>query len=423
VIVAPVITDSTVAIAASYEAKAFGIRTGTSVREAKERCPHLIIVEGHHQYYREFHHKIVDVIRSIFATVKVLSVDEMACRLSPLMRGGEEEIGRHVKRQIGDRVGDWLTCSVGVAPNIFLAKVASETQKPDGLTIWREEDLPQSAFSLELRDLPGIGPRMHIRLQSKGIHTVEQLYQASSEDLWRLTGSVVGKRWYHMLRGSQDADYGMVEPEERKTVGHSHVLPPAMRSGEGAEKVLLRLLSKALRRLRAYDQAAGAVFLYVKYARRDETGYRKYSWKGHSSRHQAVDDDVSWMQIVRGLFAEMPPPKAGFFPIQVGVTFTDLVLRPNLTASLFETSEKRHQLAKTVDDLNERFGYMVDLASVYWLKERAPDRISFGTSLLNTGELVANTSGGRKRPDNPTPLEDNAPDEMLEGIDYEIDLV
>lgn len=423
VIVAPVITDSTVAIAASYEAKAYGIRTGTSVREAKERCPHLIIVEGNHHYYREFHHKIVDVIRSIFATVKVLSVDEMACRLSPLMRGSEEEIGRQVKRQIRERVGDWLTCSVGVAPNIFLAKIASETQKPDGLTIWREEDLPQAAFCLELRDLPGIGPRMHIRLQSKGIHTVEQLYQASSEDLWRVTGSVVGKRWYHMLRGSQEADYGIVEPEERKTVGHSHVLPPAMRCAEGAEKVLLRLLSKALRRLRAYDQAAGSVFLYVKYALRDETGYRKYSWKGHSSRHQAVDDDVTWMQIVRGLFSGMPATKPGFFPIQVGITFTDLVLRPNMTASLFETSEQRHQLAKTVDDLNERFGYTVDLASVYWLRERAPDRISFGTSLLNTGELVTSSSDVRKRSDDSMPNLDNESDELPEGVDYETDLV
>ena len=129
--------------------------------------------------------------------------DEMACRLSSLMRGSEEEIGRHVKAQIRERVGDWLTCSVGIAPNIFLAKVASETQKPDGLTIWCQEDLPQAAFCLELRDLPGIGPRMHIRLQAKGIHTVEQLYQASAEDLWRVTGSIVGKRWYHMLRGSQ----------------------------------------------------------------------------------------------------------------------------------------------------------------------------------------------------------------------------
>src|SRR5258708_4642527 len=86
VIVAPVLTDNTVAIAASYEAKAFGIRTGTTVREAKERCSHLIIVEGEHGRYREYHHKIVAVIRDLFATVKVLSVDEMACRLSPLNR-------------------------------------------------------------------------------------------------------------------------------------------------------------------------------------------------------------------------------------------------------------------------------------------------------------------------------------------------
>lgn len=415
VIVAPVITDSTVAIAASYEAKAFGIRTGTSVREAKERCPHLIIVEGHHDKYREYHHKIVEVVRSLFATIKVLSVDEMACRLSPLMRGTEEEIGRRVKAELHDRAGDWLTCSIGVAPNIFLAKVASETQKPDGLTIWRDEDLPHAAFCLGLRDLPGIGAKMHARLEARGIRTVEELYRASADELWRVTGSVVGKRWYQMLRGSQETDYGMVEPEERKTVGHSHVLPPQLRSEDGPERVLLRLLSKALKRLRAYNQAAGSVFLYVKYQQRDEFGYRRYAWKSFSSKHRPADDDVTWIKIVRGLLRQMPPPKPGHLPMQVGITFTDLVLRSNLMPSLFDNAERLHALAKTVDELNERFGYRVDVSSVYWLKDRAPDRISFGTSLLNTGELVTNTAAARRR------QTEVVPEELMEGVDYETD--
>jgi DNA polymerase-4 len=418
VIVAPVMADNTVAIAASYEAKKYGIKTGTRVGEAKRLCPHLLIVEGHHDKYREYHNKIVDVIHSLFATVKVLSVDEMACRLSPLQRETEEQLALRVKAELHDRAGDWLTCSIGVAPNIFLAKVASETMKPDGLTIWREEDLPHATFCLGLRDLPGIGPSMHARLESRGIRTVEQLYQASSDDLWRVTGSIVGKRWHHMLRGSQEADYGTVEPEERKTVGHSHVLPPSMRSPEGAERVLLRLLSKALKRLRAYDQAAGAVFLTVKYACRDERGYRKYAWKGHSSGHQPIDDDVSWMHVVRGIVGGMPPPKSGFEPVQVGIHFSDLVLRPNLTPCLFGLADRLHSLSKTVDDLNARFGYKVDLASVYWLKNRAPDRISFGTSLLNTGELVTSTAPTRKKA---TPVEP-AWEDYPEGVDIETDV-
>jgi DNA polymerase IV len=422
VIVAPVMTDSTVAIAASYEAKKYGIRTGTIVRDAKKLCPELLIVEGNHANYREFHHKIVEVVEGMFATVKVLSVDEMACRLSPLQPESELEAARRVKREIKEKVGEWLCCSIGVAPNIFLAKVASETQKPDGLTIWRAEDLPQASFCLGLRDLPGIGPKMHVRLMAKGISTVEELYRASENDLERVTGSIVGKRWYHMLRGSSEVDYGQTTREERKTVGHSHVLPPKLRNSEGVEQVLLRLMSKALHRLREYNQMAGAVFLAVKYVKLQTGGNLKNYWKSHSSGHQPADDDVTWTRIARGLLAKMPTEKPGYFPLQVAITFTDLKLRENVTGSLFETDDPRDRgsnermsaLSETVDGLNQRFGYMVDLASVFWLKDRAPDRISFGTSLLNSGELKA---VGR------TAEATEEEVELLEGFDYETDEV
>jgi DNA polymerase IV len=415
VIVAPVMADTSCAIAASYEAKAYGIRTGTGIREAKELCPDLLIVEGQHRSYREYHHRIVAVLNDLFATVKVLSVDEMACRLSPLMRETEEQIGRRVKAAIKAAVGECLTCSVGVAQNIFLAKVASEVQKPDGLTIWRPEDLPGAAYCLELRDFPGIGRKMLIRLQMHGIKTVEQLYAASADDLRRITGSVVGKRWYLMLRGVQGVDYGQEQDAERKSVGHSHVLPPDLRNPAGVEKVILRLLSKALRRLRSYGQAAGTAHLYVRFGSGRDNGNRSYHWTSFSHHHPAGSDDVSWFRLVRALVRQIPPAKPGYYPLMVGVTFTDLCRQGDLTLSLFNGGYKLHALAKAVDALNARFGYVVDLADVYWMHDRAPDRISFGTSLLRTGELVPREGSGWRREKGtiPQPLQEF--DDLAEG--------
>src|SRR5205085_9575351 len=141
------------------------------------------------------------------------------------------------------------------APNVFLAKVGSDMQKPDGLTVLDESNLPNALFRLDLRALPGIGPAMYVRLQRFGIHSVRDLWEASSSDLHRAWGGIGGEKWWHMLRGSQDADYESNLRDARKSVGHSHVLPPKFRTLEGSKGILLRLVSRALKRLRGYEQA------------------------------------------------------------------------------------------------------------------------------------------------------------------------
>ncbi len=104
-----------------------------------------------------------------------------------------------------DKAGVLRTRSVGIAPNVFLAKVASDCQKPDGLTIWPEDHLPDALFALKLTDLPGIGSAMKRRLNEFGVTTVEQLWNCSAQELRRVWHSVLGERWHWMLRGSQKA--------------------------------------------------------------------------------------------------------------------------------------------------------------------------------------------------------------------------
>src|SRR5208337_3619706 len=217
VAIVPMMADTTCCLAASYEAKAFGVKTGTIVADATRMCQELVLVEARHQIYVEYHHRIVEAVESCLPVTAVLSVDEMACRLMgrerPLLAA--MELGRNVKRRIRERVGGMLRSSVGLATNRYLAKVASDMEKPDGLVALPLDILPEALRQLTLRDLPGIGARTEKRLNEKGLHTMEQLLALDCEQAGEIWGSVWGGRLWHWLRGE---DFEMAETEHQKSI-------------------------------------------------------------------------------------------------------------------------------------------------------------------------------------------------------------
>src|SRR5579863_7342702 len=214
--VVPMFADTTVLIAASYEAKAFGVRTGTVVADAKRMCPGILLVEGRHELYVDYHHRIVEAVESCLPVTAVCSIDEMACRLMgrerPLLAA--MELARKVKRTIRERVGDMLRSSVGLATNRYLAKVASDMEKPDGLVALPLDILPEALPRLTLRDLPGIGERTEKRLNAKGVYSMDQLLALDCEQAGDLWGSVWGQRLFHWLRGQ---DFEMSETDHLKS--------------------------------------------------------------------------------------------------------------------------------------------------------------------------------------------------------------
>src|ERR1700733_12891319 len=171
VAVVPMMADTTCCIAASYEAKAHGVKTGTIVADAKRMCPNIVLVEARHEVYVDYHHRIVDAVESCLPVTAVMSIDEMACRLMgrerPLLAA--LELGRKVKARIQEQVGPFLRSSVGLATSRYLAKVASDIEKPDGLVALPLDVLPEALRRLTLRDLPGIGAKTEKRLNEKGI--------------------------------------------------------------------------------------------------------------------------------------------------------------------------------------------------------------------------------------------------------------
>ena len=177
-------------IAVSYQAKAYGVKTGFSVADAKLLCPHIILVEARPRLYVEYHHRIAAAIERCIPIQQVMSCDEFACQLlgreRTLLRA--TAIAYEIKRELRT-VGITLRCSVGLAPNRLLAKIAGDMQKPDGLMIFERRYLPQALYSLELADIPGIGKRMEQRVLAEGITTMRQLWRphtrADAHDMGR----------------------------------------------------------------------------------------------------------------------------------------------------------------------------------------------------------------------------------------------
>jgi DNA polymerase IV len=155
VAVLPVIAKTTCCIAASYEARQFGVRTGTSVRNAQRLCPDIQFVAARPATYVDIHHELKRAVESCAHVEEVLSIDEMYCLLSGGLQQPDQAraLAREIKHAISCDAGMQLRCSIGIAPNVFLAKTASDLEKPDGLTVIEEADLPECLHGLALRDL------------------------------------------------------------------------------------------------------------------------------------------------------------------------------------------------------------------------------------------------------------------------------
>lgn len=367
VAVLPVIADTTCCIAASYEAKRFGIKTGTLVREAKRLCPELQLVEARPAVYVNYHQQLVKTVESCAHVEKVLSIDEMYCELLGLDQRPDQalKLAQQIKNTIAGEVGAELRCSIGIAPNVFLAKTATELQKPDGLAVIDEEDLPDCLFGLKLRDLCGIGRKMERRLNALGIASIEALCKAGKSELREAWGGIGGERMHARLRGEWVEDL----PTEHSSVGHSHVLPPAMRSHYAARSVLHRLLQKAAMRLRSYGLIAGALHVHV--GRLDGS-----SWENHI-RFDPTQDTLRLLDALKALWAGYP---AGLkaVPLMVSITLYELDEQFNQSRSLFDNIEARNKLNATIDRLNLHYGKnTVYFGGAHPVLRSAPMRIAF----------------------------------------------
>lgn len=363
VAVVPSITDTTSVIAASYEAKKFGIKTNTRVSDAKKMCPGLILKSGNHRLYTEYHHRIVKACEEVLPVKKVLSIDEVACEL--IGREQQIETATKIAQQMKDHVrhvvGSEIKSSVGIGPNILIAKIASDMQKPDGLVVIPKNLISEKMGHLPIEVIPGVGIQTKYKLNSKGFFTVNDLIKIPEFELKKHWGSIWGLRISRELQGE---DWAWRAKTTQKSLSHQHVLPPDLRTLEKSFQVTLKLLMKAVARLRKEKLKTQSLSVYIKFM--DGSRFE------NTITFQMTDDTYFLSRELKKIWT----PKTKQKPIKVAIVFSGLADGPD-QLSFFDNA-KVNPINQTIDAINSKFGAnTLFLASTKDVIGSAKTRISF----------------------------------------------
>jgi DNA polymerase-4 len=343
----------TVIVTASYEARKFGVRTGMVSSEAKQVCPNVIIIPGDNRKYTAASTRIVTIVREYAPLLEVFSIDELFADISrcrpfsqptPFEREGmAREFAAQIKSRIKKELQ--LTCSIGIAPNKLLAKLASDIQKPDGLVIIAPDDVEQTMEHLPVEELCGIGSRTKERLRALGITTCGELGRAPVSMLRRRFG-IIGEKLRLMGRG---IDRSPVVPAEEappaKSVGHSMTLENDITSPEAVKKCILQLTEMVGQRMRKDGLSGRTVTLIVRYA----------DFFTFSRRHtigNPVRDSEKIYQTALKILATVRLAK----PVRLlGIIVSGLVETPQQDL-LFADDAASQRLTEAVDTVNCRYG-------------------------------------------------------------------
>jgi len=353
-------------LAASIEAKAYGVKTGLRVKEGRLLCPHLIVLPSDPDKYRRVHLRFRKLLSDYTDKVVPRSIDEFVLDLSDFVNSGLSltDLAREIKRRIKNEIGDWLTISVGIGPNRFLAKTAAGLHKPDGLDVIDINNHQEIYQRLTLVDLHGINTQNAARLNRMGIKTVTEFVAADIQTLHTAFGSVAGYYWYLRLRGFEiDA----VE-FDRKSFGNSYALPKPFITEAELTPILARLIEKTTYRLRQGGYTARGVHLAIVY--RDGTSWHQ----GLTVPEILTGSDV--YRYIRQLLQTCPQRK----PVRnLAVSCFNLRRQDSVQLVLFEDILKKKKLARAVDKIKRRYGqYAIASALLLSAKENVPDRIAFG---------------------------------------------
>ncbi len=378
--VAAYTTPSGCILAPSVEAKERGVKTGMRVKDGKLICPDLIVLGPDPNKYRSVHLALRGVVSDYTSNFTPKSIDEFVLDLEGFLHLSRKtsvwctkdtflppihRVAMEIKGRIKRDIGEWLRVSIGIAPNRFLAKLASGLRKPDGLDEINKDNFLEVYSKLLLTDLSHIKSRNAIRLNGVGIYTVLDFYGAP---LWKLKAafeSISSYYWYLRLRGWEidDVEFG------RRSYGNSYALPEPLTTPEELSPILSKLVTKMGARLRQARYGARGVHLSVLY--RDRSGWHK----GESCNKQLIDSRDIYKRAFKILL--MAPSKK---PVrELAVSCFGLTKIEVSQFELFDDVEKKEKLVKAVDRVNEYWGdFVLTPARMLNAADKVPDRIAFG---------------------------------------------
>ncbi|WP_235815703.1 DNA polymerase Y family protein [Cypionkella psychrotolerans] len=248
-------------VAASYEAKAFGVKTGTSVRDAKRLCPGIVFLPSRHRLYVRYNLRVAEVLDRYAELERIRSVDEFQLGLSGVTTSleGAFDLVRILKTKVAEEVGECLRFSAGIGPNHLLAKIAGKLEKPDGCQWLGPDNMPERIAHLALDDLPGISKAMRGRLEAAGVNDMLALCRLDPRHARVIWNSVEGERFVRSLQGEAIT----LTETQKGGFGNSKILAPEFRNPQSAYLVSRWLVEKATARMRRDGWVAGSYSLQI----------------------------------------------------------------------------------------------------------------------------------------------------------------
>jgi DNA polymerase-4 len=354
----------TVITTRSYEARKYGVKTGMNIYEAKKLCPDLILVVGDDKKYAHTCKELSVIYNRYTPDIEIYSIDEAFLDVTTThhLFGDPMAIGSSIKKEVKDKFG--INCTVGIAPNILMAKLASDIAKPDGLKWIKPEDTETFLKDLPVKELWGIGSATTERLEQLGIRTCGELGKAPAS-LLRNKFGIIGETLKHMGQGRCDRPL-IVKEEEPKSIGHSMTLPDDISNREALKAELLKLSSMVGRRARHHGFAGKKISLTIRYA--DFETFTKQitlqapSNSTHEIYHNASDilNSIKLVKKVR----------------LIGVSISQLMRENEDQMTLFNDDAKAKSMLKAVDSLNDKYGDFTVTWAAYLKTAESPNVIS-----------------------------------------------
>ncbi|WP_221565437.1 DNA polymerase IV [Alkalihalobacillus sp. TS-13] len=337
-----------IVVTSSYEARAKGVRTTMPVWEAKQKCPDLIVMPPSFERYRTASRKMFNLLLEYTDLVEPISIDEGYMDITErFSEYSPIEMAKEIQHRLMEE--QQLPCSIGIAPNKFLAKMASDMKKPLGITILRKRELPTKLWPLPIEEMHGVGKKTMVKFHEVNIYTIGDLASKSQHEV-KLHLGRNGEKLWNRARGIDDRPVDPEASSEFKSVGTSTTLPRDILHSDNAAKVLRELSESLEQRLKRKKVVTTSIQITIRYANRKTI-----------TRSQTFSNPVQQKEEIFGIAYHLFKEHWDDRPVRLlGITATQVIDKSSATRQLDLFSYKEHtkdeQLFETLDRLNRKYG-------------------------------------------------------------------
>lgn len=364
VVVAAYTSPGGCVLTASREAKVFGVDTGMRVSEARALIPGVIVISPDPWKYRFVNRKLLAIMQSYTSDVEVKSIDEMVLQIGEGKRV-MSDVAKEIKERIKKEIGEWLTVSVGIAPNRYLAKIGAGLHKPDGLDEINGQNVEKIFADMSIEKLTGIKSGYGSRLRNVGIATALDFYRAPIVLLRYAFHSIVGYHWWMRLHGWEADDRQF----DRKSFGQSHALyKPFYPSQPQLHQVLCQLVEKMGRRMRSAGYYANGIHVSCVFS---DYSYWHTGKKLGETRYASIDLYKDAVEVLK----DAPDKPVRLLAVSCHYLQKELYEQ----MPLYQDNTRKRALVAALDKISDRWGdFSVIPARMMKMEHKVLDRIAFG---------------------------------------------